>query len=180
MTSSASSSDGSDRARHGPPERLSFAAKGRRPAASAMMHARRILLADDDPNDVALILRALRRLTLNERVDVVRDGVDALDYLHGRGAHAGRAGCLPALAVLDVKMPRLGGLEVLADLRGNERLRRLPVVMLSSSREACDIAQSYALGTNAYVVKPTDFREFTLAVERIFDFWARANEPPAA
>jgi CheY-like chemotaxis protein len=137
-----------------------------------------ILLAEDNPNDVELTLEALAGHNLANRVTVAGDGVEAMDYLRCEGAFAGRPQRLPAVMLLDIKMPRKDGLEVLREIRDDPRLRRLPVVILTSSREEQDIITSYDLGVNAYVVKPVDFEEFMDAVERLGVFWALLNESP--
>jgi len=139
---------------------------------------RRILLAEDDPNDVELTLAALGENHLANEVVVVNDGVDALDYLHLRGRFAGRPRGNPAVVLLDIKMPKMDGLEVLKRMKTDERLRPVPVVMLTSSREESDLIESYRLGVNAYVVKPVDFREFIGAVKNLGLFWAVVNQPP--
>jgi CheY-like chemotaxis protein len=126
-----------------------------------------ILLAEDNPNDVELTLEALAEHNLANRVTVARDGVEALQYLRCEGAFAGRTPCTPAVVLLDIKMPRKDGLEVLREIRNDPELKRLPVVILTSSREEQDIITSYDLGVNAYVVKPVDFRAFIDAVEHL-------------
>jgi CheY-like chemotaxis protein len=141
---------------------------------------KRILLAEDNANDVELTLSALRANSLANEVIVVRDGAEALDYLHRRGAFAGREPGLPALMLLDLKMPRVDGLEVLRAVKRDPSLRMLPVVVLTSSREEQDLVQSYDLGVNAYVVKPVDFCAFMDAVKLLGGFWALLNEPPPA
>lgn len=139
---------------------------------------RHILLAEDDPNDAELTLTALAQNKLVNEVVVVRDGAEALDYLHRRGSHAGRAPGNPAVVLLDLKMPKIDGLEVLRQIRADPALRRTPVVVLTSSREERDLVASYDLGVNGYVVKPVDFGEFVAAVQEIGAFWAIVNEPP--
>jgi CheY-like chemotaxis protein len=137
-----------------------------------------ILLAEDSPNDVELTLRALAEHNLANRVTVVRDGVEALDYLRRQGAYADRRPGNPAVLLLDIKMPRLDGLSVLREVRGDAALKRLPVVILTSSREESDLITSYDLGANAYVVKPVDFPSFIDAVKEVGVFWALINEQP--
>lgn len=137
-----------------------------------------ILLVEDNPHDLELTLIALERSQLANEVIVVRDGADALDYLHGRGAFAEREQGNPAVVLLDLKLPKVDGLEVLADIRSNPVLKSLPVVMLTSSREEQDLIRSYELGVNAYVVKPVDFQEFVRAIADLGIFWAVLNEPP--
>ena len=139
---------------------------------------KRILLAEDDTNDVDLTLAALGEHHLANEVVVVRDGAEALDYLFHRGKCEGRANGNPALVLLDIKMPKVDGLEVLRRIRADEKLRRIPVVMLTSSREERDVVESYNLGVNAYVVKPVAFHEFIEAVKSLGVFWAVLNEPP--
>jgi CheY-like chemotaxis protein len=143
-----------------------------------MTDMRRILLAEDDPNDVELTLTALGENNLANEVVVVNDGVEALDYLYARGRFADRPRGNPAVVLLDIKMPKLDGLEVLKRMKADEALRPVPVVMLTSSREESDLLESYRLGVNAYVVKPVDFREFISAVRNLGLFWAVVNQPP--
>ena len=138
----------------------------------------RILLAEDDANDIELTLAALGENNLANEVVVVNDGVEALDYLHARGRFADRPRGNPAVVLLDIKMPKMDGLEVLKRMKADERLRPVPVVMLTSSREESDLVESYRLGVNAYVVKPVDFREFVSAVKNVGLFWAVVNQPP--
>lgn len=140
-------------------------------------YLRRILLAEDSARDVELTLEALSEFNLANEVIVVEDGVEVLDYLHCRGKFEGRVSRLPAVVLLDIKMPRLNGIEVLREIRATEAFRDLPVVMLTSSREERDIVESYELGINAYVVKPVDFQEFIEAVKTLGLFWAVLNEP---
>ncbi|TYQ14045.1 UNVERIFIED_ORG: response regulator receiver domain-containing protein [Zoogloea ramigera] len=137
-----------------------------------------ILLVEDNPHDLELTLIALERSQLANEVIVVRDGADALDYLHVRGAFADRDHGNPAVVLLDLKLPKVDGLEVLAEIRDNPTLKSLPVVMLTSSREEQDLIRSYELGVNAYVVKPVDFQEFVRAISDLGIFWAVLNEPP--
>ena len=139
---------------------------------------KRILLAEDCANDVELALTALSEHRLANKVVVVSDGVEAVDYLERRGQFAGRPGGNPAVVLLDIKMPKLDGLEVLRHMKSNDNLRTVPVVMLTSSREEQDLIESYRLGVNAYVVKPVGFREFIDAVKNLGLFWAVLNEPP--
>ena len=143
-----------------------------------MTTLRRILLADDDPHDVELTLNALDEYNLGNRIDVVHDGQQALDYLRREGEFAARASGDPAVILLDLKMPKLDGLDVLRAMSEDEHLRALPVVVLTSSREERDLAESYRHSANAYVVKPVDFPEFVEAVRRLGIFWALVNEPP--
>ena len=139
---------------------------------------KRILLAEDSPEDVELTMAALEEHRLANEVIVVGDGVEALDFLHRRGSFRDRAPGNPAVVLLDLKMPRLDGLEVLRDMKVDDWLRAIPVVMLTSSREESDIVESYHLGVNAYVVKPVVFQEFVDAVKSLGLFWAVLNEPP--
>jgi CheY-like chemotaxis protein len=137
-----------------------------------------ILLVEDNPHDLELTLIALERSQLANEVIVVRDGAEALDYLHARGAYAAREQGNPAVVLLDLKLPKVDGLEVLADIRNQAMLKSIPVVMLTSSREEQDLIRSYELGVNAYVVKPVDFKEFVRAIADLGIFWAVLNEPP--
>ncbi len=139
---------------------------------------RRILLAEDDPNDVELTLTALTDHAMVNEVDVVNDGAEAMDYLFCRGKYAGRATGLPAVVLLDIKMPKVDGIEVLRQLKSDPQLRIVPVVMLTSSREERDLVESYQLGASAFVVKPVDFAAFVDAVKQVGVFWAVVNEPP--
>jgi two-component system response regulator len=138
-----------------------------------------ILLVEDNPDDVKLTLRAFKRSKMLNPIVVARDGVEALDFLFARGAYAERAGTpLPTLIILDLKLPRLDGLGVLKAVRGDERTRFIPVVILTSSKEEQDLAQSYSLGANSYVRKPVDFAEFLEAVRVLGIFWLMTNQPP--
>jgi CheY-like chemotaxis protein len=138
----------------------------------------RILLVEDDPKDVELTLNALAEHNLANEIAVVRDGVEALDYLYRRGAFVSRPNGNPVVILLDLKMPRLDGVQVLRQLKSDEKLRSVPVVILTSSREERDLAECYRLGVNAYVVKPVRFTEFVQVVKGIGVFWALINEPP--
>jgi CheY-like chemotaxis protein len=140
---------------------------------------KRILLAEDNANDLELTLAALQQNHLANEVVSVRDGAEALDYLYKRGQFANRPGGAPALVLLDLKMPKVDGLEVLKQIKSDPHLSFVPVVMLTSSREESDLIRSYQLGVNAYVVKPVDFSEFMDAVRQIGAFWAVVNEVPA-
>ncbi|MFK3647894.1 response regulator [Lysobacter enzymogenes] len=142
-----------------------------------MTELRTILLAEDSPFDAEMAIDALRDANLLNPVVHVNDGVEALDYLYRRGAFAGRSDGDPSVVLLDIKMPRLDGLEVLAEMRKDEKLRLLPVVILSSSREEADLVRSWDLGVNAYVVKPVDVDQFFDAVRTLGRFWAVLNEP---
>jgi CheY-like chemotaxis protein len=143
-----------------------------------MNELRSILLAEDNPNDVELTLAAFSEYNLVNEVFVVSDGEEALDYLHRRGRFKARPNGNPAVILLDLKMPKVDGLEVLRAIKQDDKLRSIPVVMLTSSREEPDLHRSYQLGVNAYVVKPVDFRSFTDAVKQLGAFWALFNEPP--
>jgi CheY-like chemotaxis protein len=138
----------------------------------------RILLVEDDPKDIDLTLAALGEYKLANEVIVVRDGAEALDYLQTKGNYRSRARENPAVVLLDLKLPKVDGLEVLREIRSDERLKLIPVVVLTSSREDRDMVASYKLGVNAYVVKPVDFHEFVNAVKELGVFWAMINEPP--
>lgn len=138
----------------------------------------RILLAEDDPRDVELTLEALGQHRLVNKVDVVHDGEQALDYLFRRGHWHRRSGGNPVLLLLDLKMPKVDGLEVLRQVKSDPALQVVPTVVLTSSRQESDVTASYNLGTNAYVVKPINFQEFVQAVAELGAFWALLNEPP--
>ncbi|MDY0978095.1 response regulator [Massilia sp. CFBP9012] len=137
-----------------------------------------ILLVEDNPHDLELTLIALSKSQLANEVVVVRDGAEALDYLHRRGEFADRQLGSPAVILLDLKLPKVDGLEVLKEIRNTDGLKPVPVVMLTSSKEEQDVVRSYALGVNAYVVKPVDFNEFVRAIADLGIFWAVLNEPP--
>jgi CheY-like chemotaxis protein len=137
-----------------------------------------ILLVEDDARDLELTLVALERSQLANEVVVLRDGAQALDYLKREGEHAGRDEGKPAVVLLDLKMPKVNGLEVLKTVRATPELRSIPIVMLTSSHEESDVVASYDLGVNAYVVKPVDFKEFVAAIADLGVFWAVLNEPP--
>jgi len=137
-----------------------------------------ILLVEDNPHDLELTLIALAKSQLANEVVVTRDGAEALDYLHRRGEFAERESGSPAVILLDLKLPKVDGLEVLKEIRQTEALRAVPVVMLTSSKEEQDVVRSYELGVNAYVVKPVDFNEFVRAIGDLGVFWAVLNEPP--
>ncbi len=137
-----------------------------------------ILLVEDNPKDLELTLLALEKSNLANEVVTVRDGVEALDYLFRRGPHAARTAGNPAVILLDLKLPKVDGLQVLEQVRADPALRPVPVVMLTTSREEPDLARSYALGANAYVVKPVGFKAFIDAIQDLGVFWAVLNEPP--
>ncbi len=138
----------------------------------------KILLVEDNRNDVELTLSALAESHLTNEVVVTRDGAEALDYLYRRGAYGSRAAGNPAVVLLDLKLPKVDGLEVLEQIRAEPALKTLPVVMLTSSREEQDVVRSYNLGVNAYVVKPVDFHDFIEAIQKVGLFWAVINHPP--
>ncbi len=144
-----------------------------------MLDLRTILLAEDNPNDVELTLQALGEHNLANRVVAVRDGVEVLDYLRCEGKFKLRKKGNPAVILLDIKMPRLDGIEVLRTIRSNPAFKMLPIVILSSSREEFDLKRCYELGANAYVVKPVDFKDFFEAVKQLGIFWAVINELPS-
>ncbi|EPX57989.1 hypothetical protein D187_004523 [Cystobacter fuscus DSM 2262] len=143
-----------------------------------MSNLKRILLVEDSDNDVQLTLAALEETHLANEVDVVKDGQQAIDYLFRRGSFTARGEEHPAVVLLDLKLPKLNGLEVLARLKGDPELKTIPVVMLTSSREEPDLKRAYGLGVNAYVVKPVGFNAFTSALKELGLFWAILNEPP--
>jgi len=138
----------------------------------------RILIVEDDPKDVELTLTALEEYNLANEVVVTRDGEEALDYLYCRGNFKMRTSDNPAVLLLDLKLPKVDGLEVLQQIKSDEKLKMIPVVVLTSSREEKDMVASYKLGVNAYVVKPVDFHEFVNAIKELGIFWAVINEPP--
>lgn len=143
-----------------------------------MAELKPILLVEDNPKDIELTLAALADNRLANEVIVVRDGEEALDYLFRRGIFKLRAAGNPAVVLLDLKLPKVDGLEVLEQIKTDAMLRTVPVVMLTSSREEPDLSRSYKMGVNAYVVKPVDFAEFTQAIREIGLFWAVINQPP--
>ena len=137
-----------------------------------------ILLVEDNPKDLELTLVALERGRLANEVVIARDGAEALEYLYCRGAYRERAHGHPAFVLLDLKLPKVDGLQVLETIKSDPELRQIPIVMLTSSREEQDLLRSYRLGVNAYVVKPVGFQEFIEAVQEVGGFWAVLNEPP--
>lgn len=140
---------------------------------------KRILLVEDSVNDIKLTTSALRSAGLANEIVVCRDGAEALDYLFGRGIHAGRIDDTnPAVVLLDLKMPKVDGLEVLGQLRTDDRFKTLPIVMITSSAEEKDMINSYSLGVNGYVVKPVTHDEFLAAIREVGLFWAVVNQPP--
>lgn len=143
------------------------------------MHDNTILLVEDNPDDEALTIRALQKNKIKNNVIVAHDGAEALDYLFGTGTHAGRdVTAVPEIILLDLKLPKVDGFEVLSRLRADERLRLIPVIILTSSKEQQDLVKGYKLGANSYVRKPVDFSEFTEAVRQLGLYWLILNEPP--
>jgi CheY-like chemotaxis protein len=144
-----------------------------------MPHSKPILLVDDDLNDIELVTEALKRNNLNNNIVAARHGGEALDYLFRRGAYAQRGEEEdPIFVLLDLKMPKVDGLEVLRQVKSDEKLKLIPIIMLTSSREEPDLIKSYRLGVNAYVVKPVEFGQFVDAIKQVGDFWALLNESP--
>lgn len=142
------------------------------------VNVKKILLVEDSPNDAELTLEALSERNLANTVEWVKDGQQALDYLKYEGDYVGRIVANPILILLDLKLPKIDGLEVLRHIKSDENLKRIPVVALTSSREESDLMKSYDYGVNAYVVKPVDFLDFMAAVKELGAFWAIVNEPP--
>ncbi|HNW45142.1 MAG TPA: response regulator [Elusimicrobiales bacterium] len=142
------------------------------------MKLKHILLAEDNSNDIELTLAAFKASNLANPVDVVRDGAEALDYLYTRGKYAGRADGNPVVVLVDIKMPKVDGLEVLRQIKADARLALTPVVVLTSSREESDLVRSYKSGANAFVVKPVNFEEFSKTIRQMAIFWALINEAP--
>ncbi len=139
-----------------------------------------ILLVEDNPNDAELTLRSLRKNNVSNRIHVVRDGAEALEFIFGKGAYGGRSlrdG--PKVILLDLKLPKVDGLEVLRQIKNDQETRKIPVVILTSSKEERDIVESYKLGGNSYIVKPVDFAQFTDAVRQLGLYWILLNQPPA-
>ena len=137
-----------------------------------------VLLVEDSDADAEMTLRTLRRRGIANRIERVHDGVEALDYLRLQGSHAARTSGLPRLVLLDLKMPRMDGLQVLREMKSDARLRMIPVVMMTSSREEGDLLESYELGVNSYVVKPVDFGEFAETIAQVGMDWMIANQAP--
>lgn len=142
------------------------------------LQLKRILLVEDNPRDIELILIGLKDCNLANQVDVVQDGQEALDYLTHSGAYSARTNGNPAVVLLDLKLPKINGLEVLQRMRADDVLKRTPVVILTSSREEKDLLRGYGLGVNAYMVKPLDFEQFVTAIKTLGVFWGVINEPP--
>jgi len=143
-----------------------------------MINPKTILFAEDNPNDVEMTLAALSDYKPGNEIAVVNDGAEALDYLYCRGRFAGRMNGNPIVVLLDLKMPKVDGIEVLTAIKTDPALRTIPVVMLTASREERDLTRSYEQGANAYVVKPVDFQQFVEAVHQLGSFWTAHNEPP--
>lgn len=143
-----------------------------------MPELRPILLVEDNPRDLELTLTALEKCQIANDIVVARDGAEALDFLYLGGAHAAREPGDPAVVLLDLKLPKIDGLEVLEKVKRDENLRHVPIVMLTSSREEQDLVKSYELGVNAFVVKPVEFNQFFKAIQDLGVFWALLNEPP--
>lgn len=141
---------------------------------------KRILLVEDNANDIELTVAVLKATGLSADVDVVNDGEEAINYLYRRGPFATRPETIPNLVILDLKMPRLGGVETLAEIKRDDRFKCLPVVMLTSSGETQDLRMCYRLGANGYVVKPVDAKEFTKAIRDLAAYWLGTNQPPPA
>lgn len=137
-----------------------------------------ILLVEDNMNDAELALTALSEYNLANRVEHVKDGPEALDFMFGTGKYAGRSIAAPKVILLDLKMPKLNGLEVLKKLKSDDRTRKIPVIMLTSSREEPDIDKAYSLGANSYIVKPVEFDKFVEALKNVGFYWMLINEPP--
>jgi CheY-like chemotaxis protein len=137
-----------------------------------------ILVVEDNPNDLELTVNALEKALLANEIIIARDGAEAADYLFRRNRHANRPAGNPAVVLLDLKLPKIDGLELLKMVRENEEIGRTPIVLLTSSREERDVVNGYKLGVNAYVVKPVDFAEFVQAIQELGAFWAVLNEPP--
>jgi CheY-like chemotaxis protein len=138
-----------------------------------------ILLVEDNPDDITLTLRALKKNSILNEVVVAKDGVEALDYLFGTGIYAGRdTSVMPVVTLLDLKLPKIDGFEVLKRVRSNERTKLIPIVILTSSKEESDLINGYSLGANSYIRKPVDFEQFTEAIRELGLYWILINEPP--
>jgi len=145
------------------------------------MKVKKILLVEDRQDDIDLTLRSLKENKITNKVDVVRDGAEALDYIFAKGAYSGRnIEDLPSVILLDIKLPKIDGIEVLKRLRADERTKSLPVVILTSSREESDLINGYKFGCNSYVRKPIEFEEFSKAIKELGLYWLLLNEPPVA
>ena len=143
-----------------------------------MADLRPILLVEDNPKDLELTLAALAKCQLANDIVIARDGAEAIDYLFATGSHEGRNTGDPAVVLLDLKLPKVDGIEVLERVKNDPSRRQIPIVMLTSSREELDLVRSYSLGVNAFVVKPVDFNAFFEAIQDLGMFWAVINEPP--
>jgi CheY-like chemotaxis protein len=139
---------------------------------------KRILLVEDDPQDIELTINALGEYNLANEIEIARDGAEALDYIYRKGVFASRPSGNPVVILLDLKLPKVSGIQVVSQLKSDEHLRYVPIVILTSSRESSDLKECYKLGVNAYVVKPVRFAEFIEAIKGIGIFWALINEPP--
>ena len=149
------------------------------PVEDRTLTSKVILLVEDNANDEELTIRALRKSNIMNKVVVAHDGEEALDYLFGRGQYAGRnLDLMPALVLLDLKLPKVNGMQVLRSLRGNASTKQVPVVILTSSKEDCDVVEGYEQGANSYICKPVDFEKFTDAIGRLGMYWIVLNEPP--
>ena len=138
-----------------------------------------ILLVEDNPTDLELALRVFKKHRIANRIEVARDGEQALDFLFGEGVHAARGGIqIPKVILLDLKLPKIGGIEVLRRIKGDPRTRTIPIVVLTSSREEKDLLESYQLGVNSYIVKPVDFDQFSDCLRDIGMYWLLSNAPP--
>ena len=143
------------------------------------MNEKIILLVEDNPDDVTLTLRALKKNNILNEVVVAKDGVEALDYLFGAGIYAGRdTSVMPVVTLLDLKLPKLDGMEVLKRVRGNEKTKLIPIVILTSSKEENDLINGYSLGANSYIRKPVDFEQFSEAIRELGLYWILLNESP--
>jgi two-component system, response regulator len=144
-----------------------------------MIQSLEILLVEDNPDDVALTLHAFKKHNLSNRIHVCRDGAEALDYLFGEGNYQGRnTGNAPKVVLLDLKLPKINGLEVLKRVKSSPTTQKIPIVVLTSSREEQDLVECYRLGVNSYIVKPVDFEQFTDAVQKVGLYWMLLNEAP--
>jgi two-component system response regulator len=138
-----------------------------------------ILLVEDNPTDLELALRVFKKHRIANRIEIARDGAEALDFLFGEGAHAGRGSIqIPKVILLDLKLPKIGGIEVLRRIKNDPRTRTIPIVVLTSSREEKDLLESYQLGINSYIVKPVDFDQFSNCLRDIGMYWLLSNAPP--